>query len=163
MLITLKRIPMKSGKPYQIGHLYVDGVYVCDTIEDIDRGLTSDMTLTQILKVKVKSQTAIPYGRYRVTMSVKSPKFAAKTYYARYCKGYLPRLLEVKGFEGILIHRGVNQNSSAGCLIVGYNKVVGKVVDSQKAFETLYPKLKAASDKGEKIYIEIIKSSTIGI
>ena len=37
MLLTLKRIKMKPGKPYQIGHLYVDGIYLCNTIEDIDR------------------------------------------------------------------------------------------------------------------------------
>ena len=154
---------MKSGKAYQIGHLYVDGRYVCDTIEDIDRGLTQQMTQQEIAKVKVYSKTAIPRGKYRVTMSVKSPKFAAKAYYRDYCKGLLPRLLDVPGFDGILIHKGSTERDSAGCIIVGWNTAVGKVTSSQKAFETLYPMLRNAADKGERIYIEIIKSSGIGV
>lgn len=154
MLITLRRIPMKAGKAYQIGHLYVDGVYVCDTIEDVDRGLTQGMPLEQIKKIKVKSETAIPRGRYRVRIDIVSPKFSAKPYYWNYCKGKLPRLMDVPGFEGILIHKGVNQRSSAGCIIVGYNTVVGQVTKSQEAFEKLYALLKSATDK---IYIEIIR------
>jgi len=154
MLITLRRIPMKAGKMYQIGHLYVDGVYVCDTIEDVDRGLSQGMPLEQIKKIKVKSETAIPRGRYRVRIDIVSPKFSAKPYYWNYCKGKLPRLMDVPGFDGILIHKGVNQRSSAGCIIVGYNTVVGQVTQSQQAFEKLYALLKSATDK---IYIEIIR------
>jgi len=154
MLITLRRIPMKTGKMYQIGHLYVDGVYVCDTIEDVDRGLSQGMPLEQIKKIKVKSETAIPRGRYRVRIDIVSPKFSAKPYYWNYCKGKLPRLMDVPGFDGILIHKGVNQRSSAGCIIVGYNTVVGHVTQSQQAFEKLYALLKSATDK---IYIEIIR------
>ena len=154
MLITLKRIPMKAGKKYQVGHLYIDGEYVCDTIEDIDRGLTQDMPLEEIKRIKVKSETAIPRGKYRVRIDIQSPKFMAKSYYWNYCKGMLPRLMDVPGFEGILIHKGINQRSSAGCIIVGYNTVVGQVTRSQAAFEKLYTILKSAKDK---IYIEIIK------
>ena len=156
MLLTLKRIPMKAGKKYQIGHLYVNGVYICDTIEDVDRGLTQDMPLDEIKKIKVKSETAIPRGKYRVRIDIQSPKFSAKAYYWSYCKGKLPRLMDVPGFEGILMHKGINQRSSAGCIIVGYNTVVGQVTKSQEAFEKLYTLLKSAKDK---IYIEIIKGN----
>ena len=142
---------------YCIGHLYINGVYYCDTIEDTDRGLTSDMPLDKIKKIKVYSCTAIPAGTYTVTLSVLSAKFYQKSYYRNFCKGMMPRLLNVPGFEGILIHRGINQNSSAGCLIVGWNKIKGQVVDSQKAFEGLYKKMKQASDKGEKITITIVQ------
>jgi hypothetical protein len=154
MIVTLRRIAMKSGKAYQIGHLYVDGQYVCDTIEDVDRGLTQSMPLSEILRIKVKSETAIPRGRYRVRMDIQSPKFSAKAYYWTFCKGYLPRLMSVPGFDGILIHKGINQRSSAGCIIVGYNTVVGQVTQSQAAFEKLYKTLKSAKDN---IYIEVIK------
>ena len=140
-------------KTYCIGHLYIDGKYYCDVIEDTDRGLTQDMPLSQIKKIKVKSQTAIPAGTYRVTLNVKSPKFSQKQYYYQFCQGYMPRLLNVPGFDGILIHRGTNQNSSAGCIIVGWNKVKGMVVDSTKAFEGLYNKMKEA----DFIQIEIIQ------
>lgn len=144
---------MKKGKMYQIGHLYVDGVYTCDTIEDLDRGLRQDMPLEQIKKIKVKSKTAIPKGKYRVLMNRISPKFSAKPYYWNFCKGKVPYLMNVPGYEGILIHKGVNENSSAGCIIVGKNTVVGKVTQSQECFERLYNKLKEAKDA---IWIEIV-------
>ena len=104
MLITLKRIAMKPGKQYQIGHLYVDGIPYCDTIEDVDRGLTQDMPLAEIMKRKIKSKTAIPRGKYRVLMNRISPKFSAKPYYWKFCKGKVPYLAGVPGFAGILMH-----------------------------------------------------------
>ncbi len=70
-------------------------------------------------------------------MNVQSPKFAQIDYYKRYCKGYMPRLLNVPGYDGVLIHRGSSASSSAGCVIVGYNTIKGKVTDSQKAWEKL--------------------------
>jgi hypothetical protein len=50
-----------------------------------------------------------------------------------------------------LIHRGVDQSDSAGCILVGWNRVKGKLVDSQKAFEELYKMMK----KADEIEIEI--------
>lgn len=150
MEIEVKRVAKKEK--YTIGRLYVDGVKVCDVIEDKDRQLTSKMPLQEIIKKKVTHQTAIPTGRYKVTLGIKSPTFSKKAYYKNFCNGYLPRLLDVPGFDGILIHRGTDQDSSSGCLIVGYNTVVGKVTNSQEAFEKLYKLLKSAKDQ---IYITI--------
>lgn len=150
MNIKLKRI--FNCKSYCIGHLYVDGLYVCDTIEDTDRGLYQEMTKEEILKIKVPSKTAIPIGRYCVTINVVSPKFSQKAYYANFCKGRIPRLLNVPGFEGILIHRGTTERSSAGCLIVGYNTIKGQVTNSQQAFEKLYKLFRNAK---ENIWINI--------
>lgn len=153
MNITVKRIAKKDK--YTIGRVYIDGVYICDSIEDKDRGLTQQMSLSEINRIKVKHETAIPTGVYAVTLNVKSPSFSKKDYYKKQCNGYLPRILNVPGFDGILIHRGTDQNSSSGCIILGYNKVVGKVIDSQTAYEAVYEKLLAASKKGEKITITI--------
>lgn len=122
---------------YTISHIYVNGEYVCDAVEDVDRGLDQRMPISEIRKRKVYRMTAIPTGTYTLTMNVQSPKFAQMDYYKKYCKGYMPRLLNVPGFDGILIHRGSSSNSSAGCVIVGYNKIKGKVNDSQKAWEKL--------------------------
>ena len=160
MKIELKRIYTCSSygtQPgYTIGHLYVNGEYVCDTVEDYDRGLRQDMSVDQIRKIKVYRQTAIPTGTYRVTMNMQSPKFAKMEYYYKFCKGYLPRLLNVLGFDGILIHKGVSANSSAGCIIVGYNTIKGRVTDSQKAWEKLMKKyLLPAKALGEDITITI--------
>ena len=148
MKIRVERIAnvKKGTRAYCIGHLYIDDVYYCDTIEDYDRGLSDELSLEQNKKLKIKSQTAIPVGTYKLTINVVSPKFYQKEYYRNYCGGRLPRVLNVKAFDGILLHRGTTENSSAGCLILGYNKVVGQVVDSQKAFEKVYSTLKGKSD-----------------
>lgn len=151
MELTLKRIARKPK--YTIGKFYIDGKYFCDTIEDTDRGLSNDMTLEEIMKKKIKTKTAIPTGRYLVTINQVSPKFSQRPfYYENANKGKVPRLLNVKGFEGILIHCGVNQDSTSGCLIVGENKIVGKVINSQETFIKLYAILQSAKDK---IYITV--------
>lgn len=154
--ITLDRRYRPANGLYSIGHLYdAEGNYLCDTIEDTDRGLTSDMNLADILKVKVKSKTAIPRGRYRVTLDVVSPKFSLKPYYKTFCNGKVPRLLDVPGFDGILMHKGVSEKSSAGCIILGYNTVKGTVTNSQAAFEKVYRLLQSYKAQGHKIYIQI--------
>ena len=140
-MMVLKRI--YKGENYTIGHIYIDGEYICDTIEDQDRGLTDQMSVQDIKKIKVASKTAIPTGTYKLTLDVVSPKFIQKAYYYNFCKGKLPRLLGVKGFDGVLIHRGKDQDSSSGCIIVGYNKIKGQVVNSQQAFEKLYKTIQA--------------------
>lgn len=154
MKLRLKRVACKTQ--YTIGNLYVDGSYFCDTLEDKDRGLDDGMTAERIKAVKVAQETAIPTGTYGVTMNVQSPRFKNKTQYA-FCKGYLPRLLNVKGFDGILIHIGNTQKDSAGCILVGENKVVGQVINSTATFKKLYGVLDTANKKGEKISITIEK------
>jgi len=152
MQLKLKRIAKKQL--YTIGRLYVDGAYFCDTIEDKDRGLRQSMSLAEIKKIKVYKETAIPTGTYTVAMSIRSPKFSLKPTY-NFTEGRLPRLLSVPGYEGILIHAGTNQNSSAGCIIVGQNKIVGKVVNSMDTFRCLWRSLNNAYMRGEKITITI--------
>lgn len=117
MKILVKRIAKKDT--YTIGKMYIDGKYFCDTLEDKDRGLTQTTPLSIIKSKKVPGQTAIPTGTYKVIVN-KSPKFGRM----------LPRLLDVPGFDGILIHRGNTDKDSSGCLLVGENKVVGKVINS---------------------------------
>lgn len=153
-----------NSPKYCISHLYYnktshpsDWVYLCDCIEDTDRLLTADMPLDEIIRRKVYAQTAIPTGTYRITLNVRSPKFYLNSYYRNYCGGYLPRLLDVPGYDGILIHKGVNERSSAGCLIVGYNTIKGCVTRSQDAFEQVYRLLKDADKIGEIISIKITR------
>lgn len=156
MEILLRRIARRPT--YTIGRLYIDGRYFCDTVEDTDRDLNRNGRFDNG-EAKVYAQTAIPNGRYRVTMNVQSPKFSSRTEYnwwrvnGRY--GYLPRLLDVPHFEGILIHAGSSARSSAGCIIVGRNTVVGGVTDSMATCKKLYPILKAAADRNEQIWITV--------
>lgn len=154
MELTLKRIARQST--YTIGRLYVDGEYVCDTIEDVDRGIKSTDDLAHIAETKVKHATAIPIGTYPVVLHVRSPKYSKYRYYKQYCDGYLPRLLNVPGFEGILIHTGNTAADSSGCIIVGHNLIKGRLVRSRVAFEALYTLLREAASKNEPITITIV-------
>ena len=142
MKITVKRIAKKNT--YTIGKLYIDGVYETDTLEDKDRGLRKDMPIEVIRKMKVKGQTAIPSGTYNVIITY-SPKY----------KKPMPLLLGVPGFEGIRIHSGNTDKDTEGCLLVGENKEVGKVLNSRAAYNRLFTKLQKAFDKGETITITI--------
>lgn len=164
MKIEHKRIAnVKNGqRAYCISHVYIDGVYSHDTIEDYDRGLNQTMSETEAKRLKVQDKTAIPTGTYEVKMNIVSGTFVKKAYYKAFCGGRLPRLDPVVGFSGILIHRGVDENSSSGCIIVGRNKVKGKVIDSQSVFESLYRKMKMAWDRGEKIEYKITRTFAIG-
>lgn len=143
-----------KGANYTIGSLYVNGVYECDTIEDTDRGLDNIMPLSVIQTKKVYGQTAIPYGTYEIDMNIVSPKFKDRTW-AKICDGKLPRLRDVRGFEGVLIHVGNKPEDTLGCILVGQNKVKGQVVNSTEAFANLYKKMDAAHKRSEKITITI--------
>ena len=143
---------------YTISNLYINGKYFCNTIEDTDRGLTQNMPLAEIKAKKVASKTAIPTGTYKVTLDVVSPKFGSKPFYKEVCNGKLPRLLDVKGFEGILIHVGEGPKGyelTSGCLLVGLNTIKGGLTQSKEYFKALYTKLKEAHNKGEDIIITI--------
>lgn len=152
MKLLLKRIALRPA--YTIGKLYVDGKYICDTIEDCVRDVNKNGRFDNGEK-KIYGETAIPYGKYEVTLKVKSPKYSQRPAYS-WCGGYLPRLLNVPDFDGILIHAGNTAKDSAGCIIVGENMVVGKVLNSMYTLQNkLYPMLKRASSNGEKIIIAI--------
>ena len=147
--LLLKRIAKKET--YTIGKLYINGQYFCDTIEDKDRGINNKMQFVNLgngegywivdsdTKIKkVYSGTAIPTGTYKIDMHTKSQKYSNNRYtWARPYKGYLPRLEDVPGFEGVLIHVGNSAEDSCGCILVGQNKVVGKVINSTTTFYKL--------------------------
>ena len=126
---------------YCIGKLYIDGVYFCDTIEDTDRGLDDKMKESEILKKKIKGQTAIPTGVYNVFITW-SPKY----------KKPMPLIDKVKGYSGIRIHSGNTAKDTEGCLIVGKNKEVGKVLESRATYNKLFNILNTTN---EKIIIDI--------
>ena len=118
MKIELHRKWRKKG--YSIGILYIDGKRICETLEDEDRGLFEDMSLSDIRRVKVKGETAIPVGRYQITW----------TYSLRFRK-MLPLLNSVPGYEGIRIHSGNKARDTEGCILCGRNTEVGTVTNSR--------------------------------
>lgn len=96
-------------KDYTISKMFIDGEYFCDVLEDTVRS-----------GPKVWGQTAIPAGTYKMILSM-SPRFGR----------ILPRILNVPGFDGILIHGGNTAEDTHGCLLVGINEEKGKVLKSQ--------------------------------
>lgn len=141
---------------YTISNLLINDKVFCQIIEDTDRGLKDSMSNEQIKSLKKYGITAIPSGTYEITLDVFSAKFGSQSFYQEVCKGKLPRLLNVKGFGGILIHCGNTEKDSAGCLIVGENKEKGKVLNSRDTFRKLYSLLQDSKNKGEKITIKIL-------
>lgn len=154
MVITVDR---KYKKPaYTIGKLYINGTFFCNTMEDKDRGLSQSMQLYKIQSLKKAGVTAIPTGTYNVRMDIVSPKYSQKAWYVTNCNGAkVPRLENVPGFEGVLIHTGNTAADSSGCILVGKNDVQGMVTKSKDYFLKLYNTMYSAYKKGEKITIVI--------
>lgn len=140
MKLTLKRIALRPT--YTIGKLYIDDVYFCDTIEDTVRD-TNKSGKFDNGEQKIKGKTAIPYGTYEIKWTY-SPRF----------KKYTPQMMNVPSFEGIRIHSGNTSADTEGCLILGKNKQVGKVLNSRATINKFYPIIKEACSNG-KVTIEI--------
>lgn len=130
---------------YSIGNLYVNGKKFCNTLEDKDRGLDDSMSVEQVKNIKVYGETAIPKGKYTVTLT-----------YSNKFKKILPLINNVKGFDGIRIHSGNTAKDSLGCILVGENKEVGKVLNSRVTFNGLFSILQEAKNKGEQITLTIV-------
>lgn len=144
MKLSLKR--KFFGSTYTIGDLFIDGVFFCNTIEDVVRQLppvcpNTPKGLNCTCPQKIYAETAIPAGTYKVTME-----------YSQRFKRCLPLLHDVPHFIGILIHSGNTQRDSAGCIIVGFNTVKGKVTNSRATSD----KLNTILAKEKNITIQIM-------
>ena len=135
MNIVLKRIALRDT--YTIGKLYIDDKYICDTVEDKVRDINKNGVFDNGEK-KVYGETAIPYGTYEV-----------KWTYSNRFKKYMPEILNVPNFSGIRIHSGNTAADSLGCIIVGENKVVGKVINSRATVNKLYPIIQKGCKEGK--------------
>lgn len=133
--MKLELVRIANRPTYCIGKLYIDGVWFCDTIEDTDRGLDDSMSVDEILKKKIKGETAIPTGVYKIEITY-SPKY----------KRMMPLLIGVKGYSGVRIHSGNTSKDTEGCLLVGRNTKVGMVTDSRNTYQRLFARLQNAKD-----------------
>ena len=116
------------------GQLYVDGPWRCFTLEDRIRAPG----------VKVKGQTCIPAGTYRLILAA-SPHFGRM----------MPCVIGVLGFSGILIHWGVRPKDTEGCVLVGQHRGDDSLTGSQAAFDAWFPDFAAAIGRGEACDITI--------
>jgi len=139
---------------YTIGRFYANGELLFNSLEDKDRGLTQKMPTGVINSKKVYGATAIPTGRYEITLTY-SPKFAKRPFGKKY-KGLLPYINKVKGYEGVRIHPGNTAKDTLGCVLVGRNTVVGKVTESTKCYYKLMDEyIVPAIKNGDKVWLTI--------
>lgn len=129
---------------YTIGNMFLDGEWFCNTLEDKDRGLNQSLSLSQNKKLKVYGKTAIPKGVYDVTI----------VFWSKY-RINVPLLQNVPAFTGILIHDGVDQNNTLGCILVGLNTIKGKLTSGKKYRNELTNRIQAALNAGKKVIIEV--------
>lgn len=138
MELILKRIAKR--KAYTIGRLYVrteeveefrtytSDKYLCDTLEPPCIEMKTDRPIEEVLNDKALLKSikpcAIPEGEYKVSMTY-SPKY----------KTQLPLITGDSRFnslwQGIRIHAGNTAKDTQGCILVGENRVVGKVLNSR--------------------------------
>lgn len=118
MKIKLKRT--FKGAEYTIGKLYLNDEYFCDTLEDVVRPEGR----------KIAGKTAIPAGEYKVVLT-ESKRF----------KKLLPLLINVPNFTGVRIHSGNTHHDTEGCILVGENKVKGRVINSRATMNRLMAQL----------------------
>lgn len=142
MKITIERKYRKEG--YTIGALFINGKWICNTLEPRDRGLKQSMSRMEIAIAKVFHETAIPEGSYRV-MAGLSTKFNARR----------PYLLDVPGFKGIMIHEGNTVRDTTGCIIVGKNTVKGRLTESRKCLGEVMGCVLDAESRGEVVMITV--------
>jgi hypothetical protein len=109
---------------YTIGDLSLNGIRLCNTLEDRVRDLATEP--------KVPGNTAIPPGHYRVVLSY-SHRFGM----------VLPELLAVPQFTSIRIHAGNSDADTEGCILVGRNTIPGKLTTSRIYLGLLMDKLAA--------------------
>jgi len=146
--MELKVYRYSSQSQTTLGALHIDGKFECYTLED------------QHQDIKVKGETRIPAGTYNIglrTVGGFDARYKAKF---SFHKGML-QVLDVPGFEYILIHIGNDEDDTAGCLLVGntannnrLNK--GFIGDSTTAYKSLYPRVLQALTDGLDVTIEYI-------
>ena len=109
-------------------------------VEDVDR------RLEERAGDKVKGDSAIPLGRYRVVRTL-SQRFGR----------VLPLLLDVPGFAGIRVHPGNSAADTEGCLLPGLsmNKKAGTVGSSRLACKRLDELLSLCEAAGDQVWITV--------
>lgn len=135
-----------------IGELHMDGTFFCFALEPRDRGLTSDMSLAEIQKIKVPGQTAQPSGTFKMDWFY-SPKH----------KVYLPRVLDVPDCEDDEFHIGNYGKDTLGCTLLGNSKIKDMIMGSKVTINEFYPLFKAAWMAGEDIKVTYSRQYSLPI
>lgn len=139
MEILCKRRESKNDST--IGELWIEGKLVCYTLEDIVREVAGE----PVEKWKVNEKTAIPSGRYKVTLETSS-RFGPDTI----------TLNKVPGFTSIRVHGGNTSADTEGCPLLGLkvDEAKGTIVGgtSKPAVDKLKKIVKEAFDKEQEVW-----------
>lgn len=130
MKIIIQREPSDEHRTF--GKLFIDGQYCCETLEDVVRD------------EKIKGETAIPAGTYRITLE-HSPRFGPNTITVN----------KVPGFVGVRIHAGNTEADTEGCPLVGQVRADASILHSRAALDELKPEIAAALQAGEDVWLEV--------
>lgn len=141
--------------PASIGQLYADGMILCDTLEPKPYRFMGKVTADSVREAKQESPIAIPPGRYRIRMDIQSPRFSRDKWMRSICDGYVPRLMGVPGFTGVLIHPGNSVDDTSGCILVGKHDFIGHIKFSRGIFKILFQMLRNSFLNGFENYISI--------
>lgn len=129
MELKIFREPSNGGAT--IGRLTIGGIFECWTLEDVIREVSG----MPVSFWKVPGKTAIPSGLYRVAIDM-----------SRRFQRMMPRILDVPGYKGILIHNGKNSEHTEGCVLVGRTREKSAIGESRLAFDDLFKKLEGAKE-----------------
>jgi hypothetical protein len=149
-LMTLKRTkPKEPGWPI-VGMITAEpGLSNIVTLEDpyIFKPFMVNSIEWPWTKTKIPGVTAIPSGTYRVYLTM-SPRFGR----------VLPLLVGVQGFDGIRMHRGISQEHTSGCLVVGKSEDMnGRAVGgAEQAENEVISWLRAREIEKSEVWIQII-------
>lgn len=140
MKLTLNRRPSVGGAT--IGELLADGKPLCFTLEDEIREVPG----VPVGHWKIKGATAIPAGRYRVTLE-DSPRFGPATM----------TINSVPGFTGVRIHGGNKHEDTEGCPLLGLKVTTTTIVGgtSGPAVKLVKDAVRAALASGQQVWIDI--------
>ena len=142
MRLTLTRMASANGAT--VGILTdPDGEHLCYTLEDVVREVTGQ----PVLAWKIRGQTAIPRGTYRVTF-VNSARFGPGTL----------NLCDVPGFEAIRMHGGNTVQDTEGCILLGLGASESGTLTggtSRPALEKVKAIVHAAIDYCDAVWLEV--------
>ena len=136
MEIELIRDDDPSNK-HNYGKLFVDKLFYGETLEDKDRRLEDGGE-------KVDGDTAIPRGRYKVTLSM-SRRFGR----------VMLELHDVPGFTGVRIHGANDERDVLGCIGLGQTRTPAGIANCKGVNDRLYVTLQAAEQRKEEVWITV--------
>ena len=136
--LTLQREPSKQETT--LGTLSQGPEKICDTLEDQVREVPGK----PVKSWKVWGKTAIPAGRYRITLE-NSPRFGKDTITVN----------EVEGFDGVRGHGGNKHEHTEGCLLFGVKVNAVTITKSQDTLKVVKAKVAKFIADGHEVWLTI--------